>query len=179
MPARPFLFSLTAVALLATGPALAQGGTGYVGGNLGYYRFDHEDFPSSSGEFKDERGSWKIVGGARTGGVLGIEGGFVDFGGLEDDDARFESEGVLLAGVFELPVSDDFAPYAKLGQLFWDTESRSPIGRADNDGSDTFYGVGLRLGASPNVDVRLEYERFEIDNADVDMASLGLNFLFN
>lgn len=182
MTSRKILLGLAATSLLglAQTPVMAQGSHVYLGGNLGYYRFDYEDFPSNSDEFKDDRTSWKIVAGLQPNDVFGVEGGFVDFGEVEDGSARFDSDGWMLAGTFALPLSENFAPYGKLGQLFWDSQARDigPFGSAQDDGSDTFYGVGLRLGASESVDLRLEYERFKVDRADVDMASIGLNFLF-
>ena len=63
----------------------------------------------------------------------------------------------------------------------------------DVDGSDIFYGVGVSFALTENLDLRLDYTRFdvefdrdeigilaEIDNFDtkVDYASLGIQYTF-
>jgi hypothetical protein len=49
---------------------------------------------------------------------------------------------------------------------------------SDDDGTDLAYGVGVGLGFG-SLGARLEYERFEIDDADtVDMISLGVTWTF-
>ncbi len=170
----------TAVALSGTPLAvMAATPEAYVGGNLGYYRFEQEDFPGSSDEFEDDRGSWKAYAGVRPNDVIGFEAGYVDFGEVNHQGARFDSDGLQLAMTAGIPFTPNFSIYGKLGQLFWDRETRSSAFTGNSrDGDDTFYGVGSRIGLASNLDLRLEYERYEIDRADVDMASLGLNLMF-
>ncbi len=40
------------------------------------------------------------------------------------------------------------------------------------------YGIGIAFGLG-GVQVRGEYEVFEIDDADVDMISIGFSYLFD
>ena len=169
---------VTAIAAMLMAPlAQAQPQT-YLGGSFGYYRFDHESFPSSSSEFEDDRGSWKIFVGAQPNPMFGFEVGYVDFGELSQNGAKFDSDGIQAAITAGIPFTPNFVAYGKLGQLFWDREIKTNIGSSSRDGDDTFYGVGTRIGVAPNLDVKLEYERFKIDRADVDMASVGLNLRF-
>lgn len=170
----------TAIALGGTPlAALAATPEAYLGGNWGYYRFEQEDFPGSSDEFEDDRGSWKAYAGVRPNDVLGFEAGYVDFGEVNHQGARFDSDGWQLAMTAGIPFTPNFSVYGKLGRLFWDRDIRSSVFTSNSrHGDDTFYGVGSRIGLAPNLDLRLEYERYEIDRADVDMASLGLNLMF-
>lgn len=150
-----------------------------LGGNLGYYRFDYEDFPDSSDDFDDERSSWKVYLGLQPSEVIGLELGYANFGKAEDGGNQFESDGITAAATASIPFSENFAVYGKLGQLFWEREARAfGLPQREHDGSDTFYGVGTRLGLAPNLDLKLEYERYKIDRADVDMASIGLGLNF-
>ena len=161
------------------GQAIANEGHITVGGNLGYYRFDHEDFPGSRSDFDDKRSSWKAYLGLQPNEVLGLELGYANFGKAKDSGDQFESDGVVAAVTAAIPFTPNFAVYGKLGQLFWERESLSPtFPRNQREGSDTFYGVGTRMALAPNLDLKLEYERFAIDRADVDMASLGLGINF-
>ena len=63
---------------------------------------------------------------------------------------------------------------------------------ADYDGDETFWGVGTKIRLAENLDLKIEYERFnfeisrdEIDvlqpediDMDVDFASVNLQFTF-
>ena len=48
----------------------------------------------------------------------------------------------------------------------------------DPDGDDPFGGVGVKLGFNRHVGLRVEYERFDISNIDLDTASAGVQFNF-
>ncbi len=175
-----YTLALFCLVLMLPAPAvLAQQSTISLGGNLGYYRFDQESFPDSSGDFDDSRTSWKANVGLHPNEVFGLELGYASFGKARDGDRQFESDGLTAAVMAAIPFSPNFAVYGKLGQLFWERELRATtVPRNKRDGDDTFYGVGTRLGLAPNLDLKFEYERFEIDRADVDMASVGLGLKF-
>ncbi len=171
---------------LAT-PALAQEwqnpiAEGYVGGSFGYHTYETEEFPDSREEFdnfEDEHESWKVRAGAQFSEVWGIEAGYTDFGEVADDRASFEAAGVTAGVTAALPLTPKFAPYAKGGYMFWDRNGEDRLlGSRDDDGEDPYYGVGLRVGLSEQLDMRVEYDRYALDEADVDMASVGLNYLF-
>jgi hypothetical protein len=49
--------------------------------------------------------------------------------------------------------------------------------RDSDDGTDPGYGVGARLTFS-SIEVRAEYEVFEFEDADVDMATVGFVWRF-
>ena len=150
----------------------------YAGGSLGQYRY--EDSSLDDDNFEDDSESYKAFLGARLNRVFSIEAGYNKYGEVEDQGRRFEADGIPLSISAALPLSPGFAPYAKLGQLYWDLEGEgnSEIGNENIDGNDTFYGVGAWLNLSRNLNMRLEYERFELDDADLDMATAGLALQF-
>lgn len=160
--------------------ASAQGpGPGlYAGGGIGYNRIEGEDFTGGDDDFKDERVSYKGVAGLKLGDMLSLEGQYIDFGTAEDGDSRVEADGWTAGAVLEVPLMQNFAVYGKGGALFWDAEGRFANVRADDDGTDPFYGVGARFALNPHLALRLEYERFELNDADIDMASTSLLFHF-
>jgi hypothetical protein len=179
---------------LATLPstALAQQPelSGYIGGGVGYYRLNDEDFPDSEDELDDNRWSWRGQVGVQFNPVFSLEGGYTDFGDLEDGNLELDADGSFVAALVHLPLGGGFAPYGKLGQLWWDVErsvtrsDRGPIGggttivRSSEDGNDTFYGLGVRFGEGPGLQMRIEYDRFALDDADADMASVNLQYRF-
>lgn len=176
--------ALVAVGLAAVPVSVSAQGAGnpevrgYVGGGLGYYRLDEEDFLDEDDDLKDNRWSWRAFGGMEVNRVFALEVGYRDFGETEDGNAEMEADGWTIAGIAALPVTDWFAPYGKVGQLFWDRTRRyGPLSDSD-DGNDLFYGVGARMTVSPRADLRLEYERMAMDDTDVDMASVNVQYRF-
>ena len=173
---------------LAMVPSFAVAETGpsiYGGGGIGYFRLNDDDFLDEDDDFKDNRTGWRAQVGAQLNPVFSLEGGYVDFGDLNDGSLKFSSDGTFAAALVHLPISSSFAPFAKIGQLWWDVDRDveaggllSPALSSSADGNDTFYGVGLRIGEGPGLQMRIEYDRMELDDADVDMGSVNLQYRF-
>ncbi|MEX0731843.1 MAG: outer membrane beta-barrel protein [Aquisalimonadaceae bacterium] len=150
----------------------------YLGGGLGYYRLNDEDFLDEDENLKDDRSAWKAFGGFEINRVFSLEVGYTDFGRTEDGNATMEADGWTIAGIAALPLTQYFAPYAKVGQLFWDRKREyGPLSRSD-DGNDLFYGVGARFMLTDHTDLRLEYDRLALNDTDLDMGSINLQFRF-
>jgi hypothetical protein len=66
--------------------------------------------------------------------------------------------------------------YAKGGVAFADAEGAAVEDEYKNE--DPFYGAGLRIGMTPGLGFRAEYERYTFPNEDVDMAMAGLELNF-
>ncbi len=165
--------------VIANGPSL------YGGGGIGYFRLNDDDFLDEDDDFKDNRTGWRAQVGAQFNPIFSIEGGYVDFGNLNDGPLRFSSDGGFAAALVHIPISGGFAPFAKIGQLWWDVDRDAPGAGIFNpalsssrSGNDTFYGVGIRFGEGPGLQLRVEYDRMEIDNADIDMGSVNLQYRF-
>ncbi|SEO58837.1 porin family protein [Aquisalimonas asiatica] len=167
----------TVIAQSATQPEVR----GYLGGGLGYYRLNDEDFPDEEDDIKDNRWSWRVFAGMEANRIFSLEAGYVDLGTAEDGNLDTDINGWTIAGMAALPVTEFFAPYARVGQFFWDRE-RSTSGPVDasysDDGNDMFYGVGARFTLTERTDLRLEYDRMSVDDTDVDLASINMQFRF-
>lgn len=117
-----------------------------------------------------------------------LETFYADFGEAEarsdfDDRATGEASGFGIAGMVMAPVADRVDLFAKLGILFWDVEVEVDApgigsGRDTDNGSDVFYGLGTRLWASDRVSLRAEWEQFTLDDADLEMISVGVDIHF-
>lgn len=150
----------------------------YLGGGVGYYRLEDQDFLNENDRLKDNRSTWRAFGGVEFGRIFSLQVGHIDFGESEDGPAEMEADGNTVSGMVALPVTDVVAPYAKVGNLYWDRErSLGPISSSDSD-DDPFYGAGIRFTLTDHTDLRLQYERFKLDDTDLDMASAGLQFNF-
>lgn len=179
----------TATALaLATGlftcPQFANAGPGpglYIGAGAGYNRFEGEEFPTSEDEVRDledERVSYKGIAGLRLGSIFAIEGQYIQFGEFEDGLRSFDSDGWSVSGIVELPLGDNFAVFGKGGVLFWDADAAVGAVDASDDGNDGTYGVGVRLWLTQSLILRIEYDRYALDENDIDTASANLLFQF-
>jgi hypothetical protein len=166
---------LTALALGACAGAWAIDDGPYIGASIGQSSFK-DDFQNVN--FDEDDTGWKVFGGARWG-MLGIEGGYVDFGNPAVAGGNIESDasGFDLFGMLILPLGP-VDLFGKVGGIWWETESRVGDVRTDDDGVDLAWGLGLglRLGS---FQIRAEYERFEIGDLDeLSMISIGGAFIF-
>ncbi len=151
---------------------------GFLGGGFGYYWFRDDDHPETEDRVSDERTAWRAFAGAEFNRVFSLRSDYIDFGTVEDGNASHEADGWSLSASAALPVTEFFAPYAKVGQLFWDREqSFGPFSSSDS-GNDTFYGFGTRFTLSDHVDLRLEWERYTMDDTDIDLGSASLQYRF-
>ena len=150
----------------------------YIGAGIGYYRINDDDFLDENDRMKDNRTAWRVYGGFDAGRIFAVEGAYTDFGSSSDGLAKTELSGVSAAVLIGIPLFEYIAPYGKVGMLYWDRERSFGSLSSSDDGTDLFYGLGLRFGLTPNAGMRLEYERYAIDNTDLDMASVNLQFRF-
>jgi hypothetical protein len=179
--------SLAVAALLLAGNAYAQSGA-YIGGSVGsatvaidipdedlgeVFKFDENDF------------AWKGFAGYNfdLGALdLAVEVGYVDLGAPSADmlgsSVELDVNGWDVFGVLGVDIGP-IGMFAKAGMVSWDASaSIDGLNAGGDDGSDPAYGIGARL-ALGNLEIRGEYEMFDIEpedttSADVYMLSLGL-----
>lgn len=184
-------------ASLLPGAALAGTESGfYVGAGIGQAQIediniDEEDL--SDLNFDGDDMGYKIFAGYNFGVIplvdLAIEGGYVDFGKPDDTfpyylgDANIEADangwdifGVVGANIGPVGV------FGKIGMIMWDGDlTASAPGEGSetigDDGTDPAYGIGARMNFG-SLEVRAEYEIFDIDVADVDMLSASAVWTF-
>lgn len=129
----------------------------------------------------DEDVGYQVFGGYQFTPYFGLEAAYTDFGevDLRDNLGELEADTWSLVAVGTLPFTDKFSGYAKAGFHSWDAEMNAPgIGRVDDDGTDPTYGLGLQYRFNDRLALRGEYSRFEMDDADVDLAQVQVRFDF-
>ncbi len=173
--------------------ALADEDTGfYVGGGLGASSLEIDGrFVAISDEVRfeldDDDVGYKLFAGWQFLPFLGVEGGYVDFGEVDDNSGGVRSEAsadgwdIFLVGNLPLGMIDLFA---KAGVIAYnvDVEVRSegpggPFSK-DNSSEDFAYGAGaaVELGSFA---VRAEYEYFDVSEFDtLSLWSIGLSYQF-
>lgn len=143
---------------------------------------------------------YKIFVGYKFNPYLAVEGGYFNIGGFHavantTPATDFRGKTKLLGWNLDLvgimPFTEDFSGFARIGVTQNETANTySSNGLVDvtgynEDGSYTKnkYGVGLQYNISPILTVRLEAERYRLDDliahsGNVDMYSLGLMLRF-
>lgn len=148
----------------------------YVGGGVGYFRVDEQDFFGEGDDLDDDQVSFKTYAGGDILPWLGAEAGYVNFGEV-GNGSTFEADGWTIAAIAQIPIGN-FAPYAKIGHMWWDADIDTTGAVGSSDGNDWFGGLGLRFALTQALDMRVEYERYQLDEADIDMGSLNLQLQF-
>lgn len=177
-----------AVALIVGAPMAYAQVEPYIGAGWGEYKFEF-DSDAFDSDFDDDQDVWRVYGGVQFNEALGLEIAYYDFDEGGDGGLASDLEGASLAAIFSAPLHDRFSLFAKVGWFWWeaDIEETSPVIPGvpplseDFDGDDVFFGAGLNVGLTDSLEVRLEYDRFELDrdiNPDLDMASISLQYKF-
>lgn len=148
------------------------------------------------GDFDEDEAAKKAFAIIKFNEYIGIEAAYVDFDEAGNDVLTLDADGKSLALIFEAPISPAFSIYAKGGQLWWDADASIDSDIVDvsddYDGDETFWGGGVKFRLAENLDLRVEYERFNFDisrdeidvlqeddiDMDVDFASVNLQFSF-
>lgn len=179
------LSAFAAVALISGAASAADNGI-YLGAAIG------ADATLDGGQFVSdldlEDSPYKLIAGFRPLDHFGVEVNYVDFGTARlqqampdlDVKARATFYDVFAVGYLPISIAD---LYAKAGVVRWDTDVHlttilGPQPGVSESGTDFAWGAGaqLRFGS---LAARLEYERFEVSDADrVDVVSLGFTWTF-
>jgi hypothetical protein len=174
---------LVTVFLSAPGAALAADNGFYVGLATSDVSSDYELGGLAGGDADDGSGFKGIVG-LRPLDSFAIEANYVDLGETIvplsvpppcigcATTAQIDSEAVSVSavGFLALPLVDLFA---RVGYARWESEGSA----SETEGSDPTYGAGaqFRVGSFA---LRFEYERFEFDDDNADLVSVGFTYTF-
>lgn len=171
------LFSLGAALAAASAPAAAQY---YAGASLGPTTVDLCDVRLTGCE--DDGTGLKLFAGSVINQNLAVELAWVDLGELEESTLggplRLEIKGIQVAALGSLPLSPRWRAFGKVGLYLWDRRARGPGGSFNDDGTNIMFGVGGAWNIRRDIDLRLEWERFDIDGDDIDMLSAGVQLSF-
>ena len=172
-----FLFICLAGVFLGM-PAAAVAGADsgfYIGAGAGDSAIEN-----SAAGFDESDTAYKIFGGYNIGFIplvdFAVEASYVDFGKPAASGSSIEVSGFNAYGLAGLSFGL-IGIFAKAGALSWDEDSTFGTESSSNSGTDPAYGIGARL-AIGSFAVRAEYEVYDLDNADLGMASISGVFTF-
>jgi OOP family OmpA-OmpF porin len=150
----------------------------------------------------DSGDGWKLMGGVTFNDYFAAEVAYVDLG---DVTASFDAttsdasqmlvdagnllpvlgDGFSVSAVGRYPFGERGAIFAKVGAYFWEADvavdvTGSATGSASPnvDGTDVVFGVGGDVYFSGNFGLRLEWERYALEQNDVDFVSASLLYRF-
>lgn len=208
----PVKIGLIALTLAGAQVAAAAEPGWYVGANVGQSNADMdnngvvasrlaEGFNTNRLTKHDSDNAFKVFGGYQFNNYFALEAGYFDLGEFgyktfQDQpwavftaDTKLRGMNVDLVGF--LPIGEKLSAFARVGVTRYDSKDSYrgfgavtvvPFGDSDRDSSHKF-GAGLQYDFTQNVSMRLESERYDIEDVmfrdtDVDMYSVGVVYRF-
>lgn len=177
----------------------------YMGGNIGISsaNIDKDKITQNLTNYSysdDEQDlGYKLFGGYQFNKNFALEGGYFNLGKFDYSlstpngnlDGNIKIKGLNLDAVAILPITEDFSAFARIGANYAQSKdsfgTSGTISMADtspkkNDLNYKF-GAGLQYAVSDSLALRLEAERYRINDAvgndgDIDFFSIGLMYKF-
>ncbi len=178
-----WLVGMATAALSVPVAASADSGL-FIGGSIGSTTID-ETFDGVG--LDANATAYRINGGFQFGDLFGIEVGYQDFGDIDEtitvgpvtSVTSIDADGWTLGGTLGLPIADNFSLIGRAGVFFWDADV-SVDGFSIDVPSDEnpYYGLGARVDVSPNFSLIGDWSRFELDDVDTDVISIGFQYRF-
>ncbi len=174
--------ALAALTLLPL-PALADGGF-YLGSSVGAATIE-ESFDGF--DIDADSTAYRFVAGWQFGRLLSLEGGYHNFGDFRDSitvdgepvDVRLKADGFMLGGTLSLPLSNAVSLYGRGGAFFWDGDADvNAITEARPEERNPYYGAGAKVALSERIDLVGDWTRFELEDTESDVISIGLTLRF-
>ena len=188
------VFGLTFGWVLDPGPvALEEYGEGDWAGinfdgwyaGLGIGQSKYGDIDETSANTRTE--GWKVYGGYQFNKYFAIEGGYAN---LNDMTARtgaivtnLDTDAWTLGAVLSYPVTGKLSVMGKLGAAYMLADVNVKNGaavtvRGGDDSYEPNYGVGVSYALLDNLNLRVEWERFDRKEYDIDLVTAGVALKF-
>ncbi len=151
--------------------AFAQDQGFYVHGGIGRSDANESNLDNDT--------SFNIGLGWRFNDHFSVEGGYNDFGDFKiknvtASNANLSADSIELGLAAKLPFGENgFFGKARLGAHRWDGSIRSTVLGVDDSGTDVYFGVGLGYDFNERVGLSLNFDRYAIDDLDVNRFGIG------
>ena len=158
----------------------------YLGGGIGQFNAQIDDIDQVDNTvdgWDEDDTAYKFFGGYRMNNFLAFELAYINLGEPSgrvvpgrNVDASVDGFAPYVVGTF--PIGKWFEVYGRLGYYFYDATvgvEDEIDGRAefDEESEDLVYGAGIGANIGERLNVRFEYERFDLQGVD-DADSLWL-----
>ena len=157
----------------------------YAGFGFGQSRYRNPVPATVSANTRTE--GWKVYTGYQFNKYLGVEGGYANLNDMTAHTAttmvNTNSNAWILAAIGSYPLTDKFSVIGKLGAAYVLTSTNTRVGaalsqRTGDDNYQPYYGVGVKYALLDNVDLRAEWERFDLDHYNIDLMTAGFAVKF-
>lgn len=151
----------------------------YIGIQLGQSSIDYQGLDDTDSGFK-------LLAGHRYKNI-GIEAAYTELGGTSGYITPYktfalDASTVSLSAMGYLPVNESFSFFGKLGLNKWSVDGTARTHNQtfsdSSDGTDPVFGLGATYDLGQYVNLRVEAERYQLDDADVDFISIGVGYTF-
>jgi len=180
---------LLTASLCAPGVALSADNGFYLGATASDVSSDYDtNVYSFAAEAPEDDDGFKVIAGFRPLDSFAIEANYAGLGETRvplslvcvttpcPSEVSIDAQAVSLSavGLLALPLVDLFA---RVGVSRWESELQVLSSTQKEEGTDPTYGVGaqVRVGSFA---LRLEYERFDLEDDSVDLVSVGFTYTF-
>jgi OmpA-OmpF porin, OOP family len=158
----------------------------YVGGGVGQFNAQIDDvdqLDNTVDAWDEDDTAYKFFAGYRLNPFLGFEVDYINLGKPSgasipgfNTDAAVDGFAPYVIGT--IPLGKWFEVYGRLGYYFYDANVRTQDGlnnnaEFDEESKDLVYGGGIGANVGEKLNIRLEYERFDLEGLD-DADSLWL-----
>lgn len=160
---------------------------GWYGG-FGFGQSRYGDDVATSANTRTE--GWKAYSGYQFNKYLGVEGGFANLNDYTGQTGTIvtntASNAWMLAAVGAYPLTAKLSLTAKLGAAYVLTKTNTkdtaapdpyPLSPTQRSGEDSYvpnYGLGVKYALFDNMDLRAEWERFDLGNNDIFKSDIDL-----
>jgi long-chain fatty acid transport protein len=134
---------------------------------------------------------WKVYTGYQFNTYLGVEGGYANLNDMTANSAtstgnvrtELVSDAWMLEAVGSYPLTKDFSVMGKLGAAYVLQTAEVKAGtaltqRSGDDNYQPLYGVGVSYALLDNINLRAEWERFDLDDINIDLMTAGVAMEF-
>jgi hypothetical protein len=180
----PWIAASAAVLFAAAGPALAQDNTNglYVGVGLGEFSTEIDeisDIDDVDLDFDTDEDAWKVFGGYRINRFLAVQLDYYDFGdssvAVGTLPLTAETDGTAASVVGTLPIGP-VELFARVGRIWYDVSVDFDGDTVvDESGNDNIFSAGVGFTVLQRLNLKVEYEEIELDNAIDDASAVWLS----
>jgi hypothetical protein len=166
-------------AMLLSAAARAEDSGFYLGAGIG-------EATQNNDLFHGEDTSFQWLAGYSFSKYFAAEAGFADGGTQEDSVGGLRvtssADGTFAAILAKLPLGEVFAPYAKVGYVFYDahsTVSSGPVSFSEsNSDNDLLFGGGFEFRLGERLRLRAEYEKIRVPDIAFDVYTFVVAYQF-
>jgi opacity protein-like surface antigen len=175
--------ALATLSVVATVPAIAQQqdevSGWYIGGGVGQFNAqidDVDDVDATVDEWDEDDTAYKFFGGYRMNRFLAFELDYINLGepsgaSIPGFNVDASVDGFAPYVVGTIPLGPYFEVYGRLGYYFYDAtvgieDELDNRVEFDEESEDLVWGAGVGTNIGEKLNLRFEYERFDLQGVD-------------